>query len=286
MVLYCYGCSQLSPSSSSPSDQPEELKCPFCQSDFVQIMDDLSFFPLPGFLGQSGNVQYANEEDVDDGEDFEEFGNSSTITTSDNDDEHGTQSQDDMQNSIANDIFSFLRVLGAPGNAEHPTMGTIVINSQTAAPDSQQQTQLPNMRDLANFFNLMRSRFSGRSGIDWSSLFGIHGDPRDYAMGTEDFERIMHRLWEQASTEKGPGSPPLTEEQLTALERVPFVPTPSEDKQGTSQENAPDCSICKEVFKSEEKTIVLKCKHRYHEDCIVAWLRISGSCPVCRQQLQ
>ena len=49
-----------------------------------------------------------------------------------------------------------------------------------------------------------------------------------------------------------------------------------------------DCAVCKEQFTlhpedhGELIIVTLPCNHPFHQDCIVPWLKSSGTCPVCR----
>lgn len=46
------------------------------------------------------------------------------------------------------------------------------------------------------------------------------------------------------------------------------------------------CSICFDEFKLAETDVRnLPCNHLFHERCIFPWLRINGTCPVCRARL-
>lgn len=42
------------------------------------------------------------------------------------------------------------------------------------------------------------------------------------------------------------------------------------------------CAICLEDFEAKEMVMVTPCKHMFHEDCIVPWVKGQGRCPVCR----
>ncbi|KAF3523969.1 hypothetical protein F2Q69_00049456 [Brassica cretica] len=58
----------------------------------------------------------------------------------------------------------------------------------------------------------------------------------------------------------------------------------SRSPQGYSGEEDDEkrCTVCLEDFEPKETVMVTPCKHMFHEDCIVPWLKSKGQCPLCR----
>lgn len=45
-----------------------------------------------------------------------------------------------------------------------------------------------------------------------------------------------------------------------------------------------ECSICLEYLLENNTIKILKCKHRFHIECIDKWFDISDNCPLCQKK--
>ncbi|KAG1358816.1 E3 ubiquitin-protein ligase RING1-like [Cocos nucifera] len=96
------------------------------------------------------------------------------------------------------------------------------------------------------------------------------GPTQDY------FRRLIHHL------AAGEGRP------LPLPVRGPSpAPRASIDALPTVQISNPSllCAVCKDEFPLHSDARQLPCSHLYHSDCIVPWLSLHNSCPVCRFRL-
>ena len=41
------------------------------------------------------------------------------------------------------------------------------------------------------------------------------------------------------------------------------------------------CSVCYEDFTLGETVLQLPCKHCYHSNCVISWIKMKNSCPYC-----
>ncbi|XP_023006824.1 RING-H2 finger protein ATL16-like [Cucurbita maxima] len=66
---------------------------------------------------------------------------------------------------------------------------------------------------------------------------------------------------------------------IERLQRQKFDGLREEEEEG-------DCSVCCEALRGEEEVSRIPCGHVYHKCCILKWLQISNSCPLCRTKLE
>ncbi|GAC99742.1 zinc finger containing protein [Pseudozyma hubeiensis SY62] len=129
---------------------------------------------------------------------------------------------------------------------------------------------------------------------------GARGQWGDYVLGQQGLDDIISQLMEQTQGSNAP--PPAAEDVIDKLERFTL-----QDKARIQKARNQDCPTCKDEFlPSAEATagsgddaekaaeeeegeddqqhdlISMPCGHIFHVDCLVPWLRLNGTCPVCR----
>ncbi|KAI8800103.1 hypothetical protein BJ742DRAFT_780697 [Cladochytrium replicatum] len=103
--------------------------------------------------------------------------------------------------------------------------------------------------------------------------FNLLRNIESYVMGQGGLDPIVTELMEQGSRDQQGAR----EEKISALPRVKV-------EQSMIEQNV-DCTICQDDFVLEEELTRLPCEHYFHPPCIEPWLKINGSCPVCRFSL-
>jgi len=104
-------------------------------------------------------------------------------------------------------------------------------------------------------------------------MMPLYGNPGDYAWGRGGFDSIVTQLLNQMD---GTGPPPMSENDIKSIPKV---------KVTQSQVDANlQCSVCWDDFKLDEEVRQLKCDHYFHEDCIIPWLELHNTCPICRKE--
>jgi len=90
-------------------------------------------------------------------------------------------------------------------------------------------------------------------------------------------DNLVSQLLEEAQ-ESAKGPPPASKSFIQKL------PTLTEN---ALNDNA-SCSICKESLAKNvvnNQVVELPCKHQYDRDCLVPWLELHNTCPVCRKEV-
>ncbi|XP_055848411.1 E3 ubiquitin-protein ligase Iruka [Episyrphus balteatus] len=138
----------------------------------------------------------------------------------------------------------------------------------------QRQTNVHRLDNV--FLDFLSSLSGGEDGpFGGNSQMFFMGNPGDYAWGREGIDTVVTQLLNHMDSS---GPPPLPKEKIAEIPTVEISETEVEQKL--------KCSVCWEDFKLQEAVRKLPCLHVYHENCIVPWLDLHGTCPICRKSLQ
>lgn len=229
-----------------------EIKCPFCESGFVEEMDgregdfdtsgsdlqsdrDLSLWApiLVEMMGGSRRRRSRRDEDDDD---------------SDQDRDRGTELAL-LRRRRSSALLQLLLGLHSGQDADRDPL--ILINPFNQAIIVQGSSHDD---DLQNSIG---------------DLLPAAASPGDYFVGS-GLDLLLQHLAENDPNRYG--TPPAKKEAVDALPTVKV------------EENL-SCSVCLEDFARGEEAREMPCKHRFHSGCILPWLELHSSCPVCRLQI-
>lgn len=133
-------------------------------------------------------------------------------------------------------------------------------------------------------------REENMESLDWEVLLAvgnldrtleIENDSEPYLghdgyVYTADYEMLFGQFAENENALMG--RPPASK---SVVKNLPVVVLTQADVEN----NNALCAVCKDEIRVGEQAKQLPCSHRYHGDCIVPWLGIRNTCPVCRYEL-
>lgn len=93
------------------------------------------------------------------------------------------------------------------------------------------------------------------------------------------FDRLLDQLTQIEANGLGRmnQNPPASK---AAIEALPII-----EIQEIHLSTESHCAVCKDPFELGTEAKEMPCKHLYHSDCILPWLTLRNSCPVCRHEL-
>ncbi|XP_042513554.1 E3 ubiquitin-protein ligase SIRP1-like [Macadamia integrifolia] len=256
---WCYMCCQI-----VDPVMEVEIKCPFCESGFVEEMNSRSDHdsgdtdlgsdrPLslwaPILLEMMGSGPRRRRFRREEGEDDSQRG--------EREHERVTESIRRRRSSAA--ILELLQGLRAG----------IASESDNSESDRERERERERVI-LINHFNqavILQGSFDLNQSDNQSQ--NAHGSLGDYFIGS-GLDLLLQHLAENDPNRYG--TPPARKEAVEAMPTVKI------------EENM-QCSVCLEDFEIGAEAKEMPCKHRFHSGCILPWLELHSSCPVCRFQI-
>ena len=107
-------------------------------------------------------------------------------------------------------------------------------------------------------------------------LMSLIGDSYD----DSNFESIMNYIMQNDPNKYG--NPPASKNSVETLEKITVT---EENRERILKECENCCAVCKDEFEIEQELLIMPCKHTFHDECILPWLKERNSCPTCRREL-
>ncbi|KMT03728.1 hypothetical protein BVRB_8g188770 [Beta vulgaris subsp. vulgaris] len=246
---FCYECNR-TVSISNPSSS-SELFCPNCNGGFLEEVENPNPFPPP----------------------FSPFFSSSPSS------------------SAADQLAPFAPFMFPPSSSP-PPINPIDLSSifgggiANVGGNSRSAFQDPDVFNPLQFLqNYLQTMRAGGANIQFviENAGGDHGGGNfrvpsnlgDYFFGP-GLEQLIQQLAENDPNRYG--TPPAAK---SAVEGLPSIKVTEELLNSDSS----DCAVCMNEFELGAEAKQMPCKHVFHSDCILPWLELHNSCPVCRYEL-
>ncbi|XP_019187789.1 PREDICTED: E3 ubiquitin-protein ligase RING1 [Ipomoea nil] len=246
-MYFCHQCNRTVDITPSSTD---ELLCPTCNSGFVEKFENPNPDPYPTFSDAFHSLF------------------SSLLFPS-----HSHSSS-----SVASSLFT-------PSDLQNPR---IYSSRHSRRSNREHESPVRGEREEFNPYDFLFSYLTSRQadGVNFEFVFEgspfggegsslLPGNIGDYFIGA-GFEDLIQQLAENDPNRYG--TPPASKSAVAAL------PTIKANKDLLSSELA-QCAVCKDDFELGMEVKQMPCKHVYHNDCILPWLELHNSCPVCRYEL-
>ncbi|KAH0692382.1 hypothetical protein KY285_019479 [Solanum tuberosum] len=241
-----YFCHKCSNNVTITPSATGDLFCPTCNSDFVEEYEEPD--PEPEMFPNFPNSVLL----------------SSLLMGSRSRSDPTTSSRPHSAPTTGSRVSPYTAIFNSNRNPRQTSSGSDDFN-----PFEFLQTHLAALRANGASFEFVIEGGNGGSGFQLPANFG------DYFIGP-GFEQLIQNLAENDPNRYG--TPPASRSAVEGL------PTIKVDEELMRSELA-QCAVCKDDFEMGLDVKQMPCKHVYHKDCIVPWLELHSSCPVCRYEL-
>ncbi|CAN8301715.1 unnamed protein product [Cochlearia groenlandica] len=285
---WCHMCSQtVDPITDS------EIKCPFCQSGFIEEMSGNN---NQNIIGVTRELQ---DQETDFGTDRamslwapillgmmssprrrRRFIRAEEFDQEDNDNNNGTNVNENSINNDSNNAYRHHhhhRVRRHGGEIDldrefesilrrrRRSSGNILQLLQGIRAGIASEYESSDNNDDVIVMNPFNQSLAEQSQQNHPALTSLG----DYFIGP-GLDLLLQHLSENDPNRQG--TPPARKEAVEALPTVKV-------------NEALQCSVCLDEFERGKEAKEMPCKHKFHLRCIVPWLELHSSCPVCRFEL-
>lgn len=241
MRYWCHVCEQ-----AVEEAMVEEIKCPLCESGFIEEMIGEHFEALASQRSEQSHPQWGLLD------------NSLELPG-------GTEDSDDEDNDIGHEFEGFIR--------RHRRASALRRVLDSIHDDLRDDRE----RDNSVLINAFNQALALQSAVlDPDEDRGDHGSSsnddgllEEYVLGA-GLSLLLQHLAENDTSRYG--TPPAKKEVVEALPTVKI-------------EEVVSCSVCLDDLELGSQAKKMPCEHKFHSSCILPWLELHSSCPVCRFEL-
>ncbi|KAI5069780.1 hypothetical protein GOP47_0016081 [Adiantum capillus-veneris] len=269
--LWCPSCHVLVDNFSHP--------CPLCGLDSITEVTDPRIISILGLLRHESSPDSSNG--VEDG--VADFQRSPSLRIE----------ESNLYISSPRHVLAFLAFLARLTRVENTVEDLPAGSDSPSSSSSSLTVEDDEASGEVRSFEFEQSDGSGESIFSGTHALGFgeglpggHGhnddlDQHSHHNHNEGFfnpvvDFILHHVVQDEANRYG--SAPASKDVVAALPTLNFC------KDAPEEEDA-CCVVCREVFESGEEVKELPCKHIYHSGCILPWLEMHCSCPLCRREL-
>jgi len=292
---WCHFCKKaiwIEDPESQREENGGELTCPICKSDFIEAIDPAD--PPQAFI-QANNSSPSSSSNSTTSSSSNAANNANNSDTSNGNLNSNANNQTPQMGSMGGVNPNFnLNFQFSPMNPQMGPMGgnirqfrfNLNMGPRPPFPPGQAPPQAqahPQAHPLFNPIQMFLQNFhvpnpqgnNNQMGFDGllQMLFPpMQGQMGDYVFGDQSLDRIISQLMEQYQPRSA--APGVSEQEIDALPLIEITESHINEKT--------DCPICRDGFKLGEKVPQLRCHHFFHKECITPWVKVNGTCPVCR----
>ncbi|XP_038901761.1 E3 ubiquitin-protein ligase SIRP1 [Benincasa hispida] len=272
---WCHMCSQM----VNPIVDVE-IKCPFCRSGFVE--------EIGNGISNDNNDNNSNNNELE-----SDFGSERALSLwapillgmmgnprgrrrfrhlefdEDDDDNEHEDGEGNRVSSEPTDLDSVIRRRRSSATILQLLQG-IRAGMATAESENSYEGERSRERERVILINPFNQTIVVQGGENQNQ--NPIGSLGDYFVGP-GLDLLLQHLAENDPNRYG--TPPAQKEAVDALPTVRVEPVDS----------CLQCAVCLDEFEVDEEAKEMPCKHKFHTGCILPWLELHSSCPVCRHQL-
>uniref|UniRef100_A0A0A0KWR3 RING-type E3 ubiquitin transferase n=1 Tax=Cucumis sativus TaxID=3659 RepID=A0A0A0KWR3_CUCSA len=278
---WCHMCSQM----VNPIVDVE-IKCPFCRSGFVEEIGN----------GISSDNNDNNNNNNNNNELESDFGSERALSLwapillgmmgnprgrrrfrhlefdDDDDDNEHEDGEGNRVSSETTELDSVIRRRRSSATILQLLQG-IRAGIATAESENSYEGERSRERERVILINPFNQTIVVQGGENQNQNQNSIGSLGDYFVGP-GLDLLLQHIAENDPNRYG--TPPAQKEAVDALPTV---------RVELEEDSCLQCSVCLDEFEVDEEAKEMPCKHKFHTGCILPWLELHSSCPVCRHQL-